>query len=99
MLSSPKKHDVDNVIQMITMLNKGRGDVFAGYRLVHGYQIEQLGKENQLFPSKSFGASDEFVLTKKGSEKGNEMLKVFGAGKLKIKENGKLAAIEKKWME
>ncbi len=97
--SAFSKFEVDSLSQAVTMMERRRVDVFVGYQLVHGYQLEKLGKDDMFFTAKPFGFSKEYILTKKGSKKGNYLLKVFKEGKMKIVQNGKLAAIQKKWLK
>jgi polar amino acid transport system substrate-binding protein len=90
-------HEINRIEQALGMLAQGRADAFAGYRLVHGYQFEKIGKAGQVFATEPFGFSKEFVLTQKGSKRGNELLKVFAAGKQALEANGRLMEIGKKW--
>lgn len=94
-----RTHEIYRVEQAIGMLEQGRADAFAGYRLVHGYQFEKIGKADKVFATRPFGFSKEFILTKKRSKRGNELLKVFEAGKKKLEANGRLAGIGKRWLQ
>lgn len=93
------KLSVDSIEQAIGMLNLGRGNAIAGYLLVHGYQIAQLGFSDQFFPTNPFGSSKEYALTQKGNPRGVQLLDTFVKGKKKISENGILTKINQKWMK
>ncbi len=93
-----EKFEVDSLSQVVTMMKKRRVDVFVGYQLVHGYQLKQMGKDTLFFTTKPFGFSKEHILTQKGSQRGIYLMDVFGEGKKKIDQNGKLKTIQNKWL-
>lgn len=93
-----KKFEIDTLSQAVAMMESQRVDVFVGYQLVHGFQLKKLGKEKSFFTTKPFGFSKEYILTQKGSQRGNYLFEVFNNGKKIITQNGRLEAIQKKWV-
>jgi polar amino acid transport system substrate-binding protein len=96
-LNNITKYDVGNISDGFQMLEKGRIDGFIGYQESWDYVLKQKGWEFKFKKTSVLDSNVEYVVSRKGIEKNEHLLRVYDNGKRKLNENGKLAELKLKW--
>ncbi len=78
------------------LLEKNRIDALAAYDAPFEYELIRISKTDKFSRSKVIDTINDKMMAGK-NEKSRELLKVFDEGKKAIRDNGKLAEIDKKW--
>ncbi len=92
-----KKFNVDGVLQGFKMLDKKRLDALAGYEEVYDYILKQIKWKRQYKKLTFFGGSLEYPIGCRTSSRVRKLLDDFVRGKQKLKRNGVLEEITRRW--